>query len=210
MRGLMKKLYVFDMDGTLLPNTTGMLQIAKLTGHVEHLECLEKKLWNQEIDNRTFAKGIFDLWEGLTPEILKESFIQTPKIGQIKEVVEKIASTKGVSCLITSAPNFFADFFYEYGFNYIYASRPFAIQERKFTPELIIGGKQKPFIAAQLCQELGLQFEQTVAFGDSLSDVPLFQRLNHTISVNGDHHIKQYAKHHYQGLYLKEALDIVL
>ena len=55
-----------------------------------------------------------------------------------------------------------------------------------------------------------LKFEESVAFGDSLWDVALFQNLSHTRSVNGDKHIKDYdVKYHYTGNDLLEALNLV-
>jgi phosphoserine phosphatase len=104
-----------------------------------------------------------------------------------------------VSCLITSSPYFFACHFHSFGFDHILASKPFDLKEVKFFPERVLHPKDKPIQAQNLCQQLGLNFEDSVAFGDSISDVPLFQALTHTVSVNGDAHIKDWAKHHYKG-----------
>jgi phosphoserine phosphatase len=204
----MKRLFVFDMDGTLLPNTTAMVQIAKMTGHAELLDFLEKQYWKQEIDNMQFAKTIYDLWKEIASDIVEKAFHASPKMRNIEKVLQKLIPMGGVSCLITSSPEFFAHHFYQFGFEYIFASKPFNLVERKFTPEQILHAKDKPLIVHQLCQELDLPLEETVAFGDSLSDVPLFQKLEHTIAVNGDAHIKEYAKHHYSGIDLMEALMI--
>jgi phosphoserine phosphatase len=44
-----------------------------------------------------------------------------------------------------------------------------------------------------------------VAFGDSMSDYPLFQELVHTVSINGDETLKSLARYHYEGSDLHEA-----
>lgn len=206
----MKRLFVFDMDGTLLPKTTAMLQIAEETGHTQELRILEEKLHRQEIVDAQFAKGIFDLWEHLNEETVKNSFERSPKIQFIEETLRQILSFEGISCLITSAPAFFAEHFYGYGFDYIFASKPFVLGKREFLPEHIICAHDKPILAKRLCQQLGLTFEDTIAFGDSRSDLSLFQSLSNTVSVNGDHHIKNFAKYHYNGTNLLEALNLIL
>ena len=101
-----KRLYVFDMDGTLLPNTTAMIQIAKITGHHEDLDFLEKQYWKKEIDNMHFARTLYDLWKDLTPDIVKRAFQESPKIRNIGKVLQKLISMGNISCLITAAPNF--------------------------------------------------------------------------------------------------------
>ena len=137
-----------------------------------------------------FARTLYALWKDLTPDIVKRAFQESPKIRNIGKVLQKLISMGNISCLITAAPEFFAHHFYEYGFEYIFASKPFNLVEREFTPEHILHAQDKPTLVNKLTQELGLPFEEIVAFGDSISDVPLFQTLKHTIAVNGDMHIK--------------------
>lgn len=45
----MKKLFIFDMDGTLLINTTSNLELAKVTKTQKLLEDLELKYKNADI-----------------------------------------------------------------------------------------------------------------------------------------------------------------
>jgi len=201
----MKKLFVFDMDGTLLPKTTSLLEIAKVIGKIEEMESLETQYYQKQIDPMTLAKSIHEFCKTVSHEIVRSAFELTPKLNNIREVLKRIMDEGNVSCLVTASPNFFADHFYDYGFDNIFASRPFSLNEDHFTPEHIIFPKDKPVIVKQLCEKLQIPFEQTVAFGDSLTDVPLFQSLKHTISVNGDHHIKDHAKHYYTGMDLMEA-----
>jgi len=77
-------------------------------------------------------------------------------------------------------------------------------------PELILEGPDKLRITKQLCGQLDLPFQETVAFGDSISDRNLFQNLKQTVSVNGDSHIHELAAHHYSGTDLLEAFKLVL
>lgn len=204
----MSRLFVFDMDGTLLPFTTAMLEIAKIMGNMEKLVGLEKHYVEGKLGSTQFAEEVYNLWSTISEETVKKAFIETPKLKNIKEALQKIKSHGAVSCLITSSPTFFADHFYDYGFDYIFASKPFTLTERVFTPQHILYGKDKPVLAKELCQKLKIPFEETVAFGDSISDVHLFQELKHTVSVNGDAHVKELAKFHYSGMDLLEALAL--
>lgn len=201
----MKRLYVFDMDGTLLPHTTGMLEIAKISGHAEVLKSLEKQLFTQQIRDEEFSMQVLNLWKALPLDTVKKAFLSAPKLNNIKTVLQTIAKEGNTSCLITASQAFFAHHFYDYGFDYIFASEEISLQTQQLKPERALRTKDKVPVAQQLCARLNLRFTDTVAFGDSISDVPLFQHLTHTISMNGDHHISKIAAHHYHGLDLLEA-----
>lgn len=205
----MQKLYIFDMDGTLLPKTTGLLEIAKITGHLKEVQLLEKLYLEQKANSELFSNTIFTLWKELTHEHVKEAFLKAPKIENIKQVLESIAENGHVSCLITASQDFFANHFYDYGFNYIFASEEYCLDQKKLKSGKPIESKDKLRLAEQLCEKLSLPFQETVAFGDSISDVHLFKSLTHTVSVNGDHHIHDLAAHHYEGLDLLEAFQLI-
>ncbi|MEV0679179.1 hypothetical protein AB0I60_21925 [Actinosynnema sp. NPDC050436] len=66
----------------------------------------------------------------------------------------------------------------------------------------------KPAIARELCARHGLDFRDTVAFGDSGSDVPLFRELTHT--VNGIPSIAGLSAVEYRGNSLLAAYRLAL
>lgn len=201
----MSRLYVFDMDGTLIPDTTAMLEIAKLTGHLEEVVALETAYLQQTMDSETFGKVICEIWRHMTHEHIKEAYRLSPKMKNIKSVIQKIADEGALSCMITSSQDFFAHHFYEYGFDFIFASKEYCLKTRKLIPNRSLEAIHKLRITQKLCEKLDIPFIDTVAFGDSLSDVDLFQNLVHTISINGNHHIRELAAHHYKGDDLMEA-----
>jgi phosphoserine phosphatase len=51
----------------------------------------------------------------------------------------------------------------------------------------------------------GLPLSRCVAYGDSLSDAPLFAHLTATVAVNADHHLEDLAAVGYRGGSLWEA-----
>lgn len=204
----MKKLYVFDMDGTLLPGTTALLEIAKITGHLKEVQLLEKLYLEQKANSDLFTNTIIKLWKDLTHDHVKTAFQQAPKLQNIKKVLEIISKQGNVSCLITASQDFFANHFYDYGFNYIHASEEYCLNQKTLKNSKPLESKDKVRLAKSICEKHSLPFQETIAFGDSISDVHLFQTLVHTISVNGDHHINHLASHHYRGRDLLEAFHM--
>lgn len=197
------------MDGTLLPKTSALVEIAKLRGDVEKLILLERHYFEQKINNLQFAEELFLIWQDLTEEMVEQAFLVTPKLENIEKTLAKIKENNHLSCLITAAPEFYARHFKSFGFDYIFASNPFDLKEKIFKSHEVLKGSDKPLIAHKLCQELSIDFEESVAFGDSISDKPLFEALKHTVSINGDKHIKDFARHHYCGNNLLEAFQLV-
>ena len=56
-----------------------------------------------------------------------------------------------------------------------------------------------------MLERLGLGADDTVAYGDSASDVPLFEMLDNTVSVNGSESLAEHAALAYEGNDLREA-----
>jgi phosphoserine phosphatase len=200
-----KRLFVFDMDGTLLIKTTACLEIARATATLDQLHMLEKQLADGEIDAFGFAKKIGALWGMLDERIVRTAFEATPKLEKIKEVTTLIRRAGGTSCLITMSPDFYAHLFYEYGFDFIGASSFPRSLEEAILPEKILNPKDKAVIVQNWCNQLGLEMNQCVAFGDSMSDYLLFKELEHTVAVNGDPTLRTLARYQYDGSDLHDA-----
>ncbi|MGH3377488.1 MAG: hypothetical protein ACRDP6_22380 [Actinoallomurus sp.] len=59
-----------------------------------------------------------------------------------------------------------------------------------------------------MCEQYDLSHSRCVAYGDSLSDAPLFRRLTKTVAVNADHHLADLATLSYRGDDLAEAYTL--
>lgn len=199
------RLFVFDMDGTLLIKTTACIEIAKAAGTLDQLNMLEQQFAAGEIDTFGFARQIGALWGVIDARVVRTAFEATPKLNNIKTVTELIRRGGGTSCLITMSPDFYAHLFYDYGFDFIGASQFPTSTEEEIAPEKILNPKDKAIIVRKWCNQLCLRMNQCVAFGDSMSDYLLFQELEHTVSVNGDPTLKALARYQYEGLDLHEA-----
>jgi phosphoserine phosphatase len=199
------RLFVFDMDGTLLIKTTACIEIAKAAGTLDQFHALEQKFADGEIDSFCFAKQIGALWGVIDERIVRTAFEATPKLENIRVVTALIRRGGGTSCLITMSPDFYAHLFYDYGFDFIGASQFPRSLEEEILPEKILSPEDKAVIVRKWCHQLGLEMNRCVAFGDSMSDYLLFKELEHTVSVNGDPTLKTLARYHYEGSDLHDA-----
>lgn len=205
----MKRLYLFDMDGTLLRGTTACLELARTNGTERRLLDLELQFGRGELTTKDFARAIHESWGVLPAGLVEEAFMSCPKLANIDIVMQRIRASGDVSCLISMAPLYFARRFTDLGFDYVYASRfPAALQDT-FDPSLILDSEDKPRIAREVARRTDCLYRHSVAFGDSMSDYPLFRDLVHTVCVNGDDRLQALARYRYDGEDLLEAFEHV-
>jgi phosphoserine phosphatase len=199
-------LHVFDMDGTLLEGTTASLQIARHLGATEELVELEARFAAGDIDTRGFAAAVHALWGDLTPSAVADVFGASPWLTGIREVCADIRERGERSVVITMSPDFFARHLLDLGFDDVMASRfpalPFL---EPLDPANILTPRDKVRIVENMCEQYGISRSQCVAYGDSMSDAPLFRHLTRTVAVNADHHLTELAALSYRGNDLAEA-----
>jgi phosphoserine phosphatase len=193
-------LHVFDMDGTLLRGTSASLQIARHLGCAAELAGLEAQFSASELDTRGFAAAIHGLWRNLTGQAVAEIFGACPWLDSIPEVCADIRKRGERSVVITMSPDFFARHLLECGFDEVVASRfpalPFA---EPLDPGGILTPDDKVRVVDELRTRHHLRPSRCVAYGDSISDAPLFRQLANTVAVNADHHLTDLAAVSYRG-----------
>jgi phosphoserine phosphatase len=199
------RLFVFDMDGTLLMRTTACIEIAKASGTLGQLHILEQRFAAGEIDAFCFAQNIGALWGMVDEQLVRTAFEATLKLDNIKAVTALIRRAGGRSGLITMSPDFYANLFYEYGFDFIRASEFPRKLDEEVKRENILNPKDKARIVREWCSQFGFELNSCVAFGDSMSDYLLFKELEHTVSINGDPTLRKLARYRYEGQDLHEA-----
>ena len=204
---LKDKLCIFDMDGTLLPRSSGLLETAKVVGSVSSLEYLEGEYAAGKLDTISFTLKIAEMWGPVAPHLSRRAFDQAVKLDQIAECNAIIKASGGKSCIITMSQDFFANYFYGFGFDYIFSSK---YPAHHVSNVHILTPNDKISISKALCAELSFKFEESYAFGDSLSDLPLFGFLKNSVSVNGDSAAETAARSVYRGSSILEALQLAL
>lgn len=202
-------LHIFDLDGTLIHGSTASLEIAKVTGTSIELRSLEKQFGAGEIGTRQFAHAIGQLWRGLTPEVVHEAMLGTPFLGGIAEVLRDIRERGEYSALITMTPTFFAERMSVFGFDHIAGSVfPALPLLEDPNPDLILVPESKVQITADWLSQYSLNWSDCVAYGDSLSDMPLFARLDTAVAINASEALQELSTHIYSGESLWEAYSL--
>ena len=181
------------MDGTLLRQTSAPALLAAALGQHEALLELEKRWAGGTATALQFGRALHEMWGVVPAEIARRAFAAAPLLANIREVVADIHGRGERACLITMSPDYFAEQFLEFGFDSVFASRFPRSPEVALDEAAILNPEDKPRLAARFCAEHGLEMRDAVAYGDSLSDVFLFEEVGLRVSVNGDHHLAELA-----------------
>jgi len=202
----MSALHVFDMDGTLLRGTTASIELSRRLDRLEPLAELEAGFAAERITAAEFAMEMRALWTELSPELVAEVVSASPWIDGIQEVCADIAQRGERSMLITMSPDFFAEHLLDFGVDVVAASRfpalPFA---QPIDPAGILEPADKVRLAEEERLAHGLTPADCVAYGDSMSDLPLFGVLQNTVAVNADENLERVAAVAYRGDSLLDA-----
>ncbi|GAA4144108.1 HAD-IB family phosphatase [Actinomadura keratinilytica] len=205
----MSILHIFDMDGTLLAGSTAGLELARRLGTLPQLKELEARFAAGTLDTRGFAAALHRLWRDLTPDAVAAAYAAAPWIDGIADVCADIRARGEHSAVITMSPDFFARHLLDLGFDDVLASRfpppPFTAP---LDPDAILTPDDKVRLTEDLRRRHGLPRTRCVAYGDSMSDAPLFRHLTHTVAVNADHHLSDLASIDYRGSNLTEAYTL--
>jgi phosphoserine phosphatase len=202
-------LHIIDMDGTLLLDTTASLLIAEASNSTDQLLALEEQFSSGGLTTADFARAIYSLWHDLDSATVRQAFVSAPWIGQVKEVVDDIARRNERSLVITMSPNFFADLLLERGFDAVLASEfPSLPFQEELEASRILTPDDKPKLVSQYCAHNGIDPHRCVAYGDSMSDEPLFARLSHTVAINAGPALQRHSAASYSGTSLWQAYQL--
>jgi phosphoserine phosphatase len=181
------------MDGTLLHGTSAPVLLAAALGRPDSLHELEMRFATGTATAVDFARAIHEMWGVVPPEVAEQAFAAAPLLANVREVLADIRRRDERACLITMSPAYFAELFLDFGFHAVFASRFPADAETPLDETAILNPRDKPRLAERFCGEHGLELGEAIAYGDSMSDVFLFEEVGFRISVNGDHHLEDRA-----------------
>jgi phosphoserine phosphatase len=181
--------HVFDMDGTLLHGTTAPTLLAAALGQPDALDALEERFSFGTATAVQFAREMHEMWGVVAPEVAQQAFAAAPLLANVREVLADIRRRDERACLITMSPDYFAEQFLDFGFDAVFASRFPRSTDDPLDESGILTPEDKPRLAAQFCAEHGLSLKDAIAYGDSMSDVFLFEEVGVRVAVNADHHL---------------------
>lgn len=193
----MSSLHVFDMDGTLLVGSA-CIEISRSVGVLDETLAIEEAWIRGEISDNGFWQRCLPLWEGLTDEQIDHAFTNTPWLKGVAAVFADISARDENSVVITQSPKFFVDrICRNWGAHYAYGA--LVSPGNAQGAERLISSADKWHITENLLGELGLARTDCVVYGDSASDLVLFETLIHTVAVNAKERIRHLAKATYEG-----------
>lgn len=201
----MTKLHLFDMDGTLLTGSA-CLEISRHLGHLAAVDDIEERWARGEVGHVEFYDILVALWDGLEASDIDAVFRATPWLDGVKEVFADIAARGEHSAVISLSPQFFVDRLLDWDVSTVHGAG--VEPGRAVDPSVVLTPESKVTILEQLLEAHGVTEDECVAYGDSSSDIPLFQRLPNTVAVNAAPSLQQIAARHYQGTNLWDAYQL--
>jgi phosphoserine phosphatase len=199
----MSKLHIFDMDGTLLYGSTASVEISRQVGKLDAAADIEDGWRHGEIGDVRFWELCLPLWQGISDEDIDRAFEAAPWLDGIAAVFADIAARGEYSTVISQSPLFFVQRLLRWGAGSAYGAR--VEPGGRSSSDLLLTTEDKVTIACELMDGYGLIPADCVAYGDSSSDVALFNLLPYTVAVNGSASIRQLAAVGYDGTDLREA-----
>lgn len=192
----MSVLHVFDMDGTLLLGSA-CLEISRAYGvYAETLE-IEETWARGEIADHVFWERCLPLWAGLADDDIDRAFEGAQWLAGVREVFGDIRDRGEFSVVITQSPQFFVERLQRWGAHHAHGA---LVEPGSSTGATrMVTRDDKLAVAQSLLERYGLGEEECIAFGDSSSDLTLFERLKNTVGVNPREHIRRLARVTYQG-----------
>ena len=198
----MTKLHVFDMDGTLLRGSA-CLDVSRHMGALDAVNEIEERWGRGLVGHVEFYELCIPLWAGLTDDDIDEVFASGGWLEGIGEVWKDIASRGEHSAVISLSPQFFVERLTAWGLESAHGAAVTA--DAVVDPRTVLTPAHKPPIVDGLLAEYDLTRQDCVAYGDSSSDVPLFEHLPHSVAVNGTSSVLSIATARYDGNDLREA-----
>jgi phosphoserine phosphatase len=189
-------LHVFDMDGTLLVGSA-CIEISRYLGFLDEAHVIQDE-WNRgELSDNEYWERCLPLWDGITEEQIDKAFAATQWLDGIETVFNDIQSRNEHSIVISQSPKFFVERLYVWGLGTAFGA--------EVTPgnpdgaEQMVSSEDKLKITRHQLRELDLDDDNCVVYGDSNSDLALFEQLTHTVAVNANEQIRNLATVTYDG-----------
>lgn len=176
----------FDVDGTLVPQTSSSQHLAGYLGHLDVLRQAEDDYAEGRMDNRAVSVLDADGWRGHSQEAVRSFLSDLPLVAGIPDVLSWCREHDLAPFLATLAWEpvglYLCDTF---GFDG--ACGPTLVQQDDRYTGLVAGHFDefdKRDFAQRVADGLGLTLDRCAAVGDSRSDLPLFADVRFSVAFN--------------------------
>ena len=183
------KIACFDLDGTLVRNTSTGQHLAEKIGHFGEMAEIEALYKDGKVTNSDVAALDGKYYRGYTVSDIHDFLEDIPTVNHIDETVSYLA-TRGIPSLVcTLAWKFVAEYFAKrYGFVGWSGPELLTDSEGVFTGKVLSDFHEtdKPIFVNEYCRRNNANLSEVFHVGDSRSDVPLFNEVGFSVAFNAD------------------------
>jgi len=208
------KLVVFDMDGTLLQPRSCWAYIHEHFG-TDNTEMLNLYIQNK-ITDQEFVKADVKQWENSSDKIVNEEYINTildeikPMEGAAK-LVSELHKNDIKTIFLTGGITFLAEkWARKWNMKKPLANNLIDGNNGHLMVEVNASGHAKGAVMDKLLNKLNLEKKQVAAIGDTIVDLPMFERAGLAVAVNtDDKRVIEKADYHLKGD-LRELQNLII
>lgn len=208
------KLVVFDMDGTLLQPRSSWAQIHDHFG-TDNTEMLRLYI-DHKITDEEFVKADIKLWNSNSKKTVNEEYINSimDKIKPLKgaEILIKELHKKNIKTVILSGGiQYLADrWMNKWNMDYALANELIDDDKGNLTAIINSSGHNKGPMMDKIIKKYNYKKNQVAAVGDTIVDIPMFDRAGLAIAVNtDDKKVIEKADYHLKGD-LRELKNLII
>jgi HAD superfamily phosphoserine phosphatase-like hydrolase len=203
------KLVSFDLDGTLVLNTSTTLFYAERLGVKKPVLQLERDFSNREINSEQFMQQIATIMSGLSLRFIKQHVDALPFINDIATTLWHLKKQGIRTMIVTTANQEFASAVAEkFGFDDAYGTT-FEVQDNGNIGRgiKVCSTEHKILHVANMVKRHNISMSQVVAIGDSLTDTDIFTKVGRSIAINYDQHLIGKADRYVRSSSLLDVLN---
>ena len=208
------KLVVFDMDGTLLHPRSCWAYIHEHFG-TDNTEMLKLYI-ERKISDKEFVKADFKLWQSSTEETVNEKYINSvldeiEPIEGAKELIDALHEMGIITVIISGGIQYLADkWAKKWNMEKALANEIIDDEKGSLKAKIHVRGNTKGPVMESLLSEMNIDQNEVISVGDTVVDLPLFERSLFSIAVNTDDtRVIEKVNYHHRSKNLSELIPVI-
>ena len=208
------KLVVFDMDGTLLEPRSCWAYIHDHFG-TDNSEMLKLYI-ERKISDNDFVKADMELWQNKTKKRVDEKYINSilDEIKPIKgatKLIEFLHSKHLETVIISGGIQYLADkWAKKWKMKDALANELIDDEKGKLKARINVRGNNKGPVMESLLKKMNIKEGEVISIGDTVVDLPLFERSKFSIAVNtNDKRVISKADYHHTSPDLSNLIPLI-
>jgi phosphoserine phosphatase len=180
------RLVSFDLDGTLVKGTTTCLELGRRRGCLDDVTSLEHRYAKGEISHDQFADANAAAYRDWPLAEAEAAVLAMPLIGGITETVSALRARNCHVLIVTVTWSFAARTLVNFLNLDGFAGATMGESDGRLTGKVAahFGECDKPRFVRDCGRRHGIELAQSIAVGDSRSDLPLFAEVGRAIALN--------------------------